>query len=119
MAGSIKRVFLNVSMINRFDGLQRIAKQAGVKMKDMDEGSYLVFVNHDRDKIAMLVGPQVEGSSQIMAYTRLGRGRKVDLRIIAEIPKAFDGKSLNYNKALSLAVDEAFKRKKKVIEALQ
>lgn len=116
MSGTIKRVFLNVSMSNRFDGLQKIAKEAGIKVHDMDSDSYLVFVNIGRDKIAMLVGPQVEGSGQVMAYTRLGGGRKVDLRIIAEIPKAFDGRELNYNKALLLAVEKALLRKSKTIE---
>lgn len=118
MSSGIKKVFLNVSMINRFDGLQRIAREAGVKLSEMDEGSYLVFVNHDRNKIAMLVGPQAVGSGQVMAYTRLGQGRKVDLRLIAEIPKAFDGKELNYNKALTLAIDKAFARKSKTIEVV-
>lgn len=113
----IKQAFLNVSMGNRFDGLCNIAKKAGIKLSELTPDSYLVFINAGRDKIAMLVGPQISGRKQTMAYVKLEKGRKIDLRVIQEIPKAFDGNSLNYDKALGLAIDKALaKSSSRVIE---
>jgi hypothetical protein len=118
--GEIRRCFLNVNMGNRHDGLHAIAVKAGVKPAEMSEGSYLVFVNRARDKIAMLVGPQdVQKSAQTMAYVRLEPGRKVDMRVIREIPRVFDGKAINYDQALKIAVDTALAKKgSEIIEAI-
>lgn len=111
--GQIRRVFLNVSMTNRIDGLQRIAEGSGIKLNDLEPGSYLVFVNAAKDKLAMLVGVHNEESRQIMAYKKLEGDRKLDLRVIAEIPRYFDGKRLNYDDALKSAVEAAMARKDK------
>lgn len=116
MPGKIKRVFLNVSMANRFDGLQKIAQDAGVKVKTMTGEDYVIFVNRDRDRVAMLVGAQAPGLMQTMAYVKLEKGRKVEMRVISEIPRAFDGKTLNYDQALSLALTKAMKKDHKFIE---
>lgn len=120
MRGEIKQAFLNVPMGNRFEGLCKIAEDAGIKLKDLTTWSYLVFVNAPRDKVAMLVGPQIPGQKQTMAYVNLEKGQKLDLRVIAEIPRAFDGKSLNLDAALSLAIDKAMAKKAgRVIEAVK
>ena len=111
MSGQIKRVFLNVSMINRFDGLCKIAKDSGVSVATMGPKDYLIFVNSEKDKVAMLVGAQTPGQRQTMAYTRLEKGRKIDLNTIRVLPRTFDGKSLNYEKALEIAVSDALKQK--------
>lgn len=107
----IKQAFLNVPMGNRFDGLCEIAKKAGIKLSELSPDSYLIFVNASRDKIAMLVGPQIPGQKQTMAYVRLAGGRKVDLRAIKEIPRAFNGKSINYDAALGVAIEKALAKK--------
>lgn len=57
---------------------------------------------------AMLVGSQ---NQQIMAYKKLESSQKLDLRVIAEIPRYFDGKKLNYDAALKSAVESALARK--------
>lgn len=102
---------MNVSMANRFDGLQEVAKKAGINLATLSPDSYLVFVNCNRDKVAMLVGPQLPGKKQTMAYVKLDKGRKMDLRVIREIPLVFDGKSMNYDRALELAVTRALSKK--------
>lgn len=118
MSGSIRQCFLNVSMGNRHHGLQEIARRSGINLSSLTPDSYLVFVNSARDKIAMLVGPQTQKTLQTMAYVRLERGRKVDLRIIKEIPRCFQGRSLNYDEALKLAIDKALAKKSESIEAV-
>lgn len=111
MSAQIKQAFINVSMGNRFDGLCEVARKAGIKLTTLTDESYLVFVNASRDKIALLVGPQVPGGKQVMAYVKLEKGRRVDLRAIAEIPKSFDGNKINYDQALSLAIEKSLARK--------
>lgn len=107
----IKRVFLNVSMVNRTDGLREIAKRGGVTLAEMEPGDYIFFVNSNRDKIAALVGPQRQDQSDVIAYTRLGRGQNLDMRAITNIPRYFDGRSLNYDKALSSAIEKSLVQK--------
>ena len=109
----IKRIFLNVSMVNRIDGLRVIAKKHGIDLKEMEAGDYLFFVNSGRDKIAALVGPQgADGKDGLMAYSRLD-GRRVDMRAIKYLPKCFNGKSINYDLALEAVIDNELKQKKK------
>jgi len=110
MSQRIRRVFLNVSMGNRHDGLARVATAAGVKLAEMKHDDYLVFINTGRDKIAMLVGPQALDNPQPMAYVRLGKGRTVDFNAIRYLPKFFNGTSLSYDGALKEALEEHFKK---------
>lgn len=107
----IKQAFLNVNMANRFDGLVEITKKSGIKLTELTPESYLIFVNTSRDKIAMLVGPQLPGQRQVMAYVKLEKGRKIDLTAIREIPRAFDGKAINYDQALAVALEKALAKK--------
>lgn len=107
----IKRVFLNVNMVNRIDGLQKVAKDAGINLSKMVPGDYLFFVNSKRDKIAALVGEQKNTAQDMMAYTRLKKGQTLDLRAITNIPRFFNGKSLNYDKALEAAITKSLAKK--------
>lgn len=117
---NIRRIFLNVSMTNRINGLQSVATQAGIKISDMKDGDYLIFVNAEKNKIAALVGDQNTDHQHVMAYTKLGRGQVVDLRTLIELPRHFDGKKLNYNASLKDAINKAMNRKLRtgVIESI-
>jgi hypothetical protein len=107
----IKRVFFNVSMGKRHDGLAQVAEDAGVKLKDMEPGDYLIFVNAARDKVALLVGKQDKSVIQPMAYYRLGKGQTIDLNVIKYLPRHFNGRTLNYDAAMREALDDVLKRK--------
>lgn len=113
MKPRIQRVFLNVSMSNRIEGLQKIAIGSGIKLHELDPQSYLIFVNAAKDKVAMLVGSATKNKehTQIMAYKKMGAGQAIDLRVLAEMPRYFDGKRLDYDQALNAALDAALKRK--------
>jgi hypothetical protein len=100
MRGSIVRCFLEVSMINGHDGLSEIAAKEKIKVAELETGQYVVFVNKARDRI------KVFAAEQIVAYVRLTQGRKVDLRVIREIPRVFTGAQMNYDKALDLMLSK-------------
>lgn len=104
MSDGIIQCFLNTSMINGHDGLTAIAKKAGIKVSSITPGSYVVFVNAAQDRI------KVFAANNVVAYVRLGRGRKVDLRVIREIPQVFSGASINYDEALEKVVTKALNR---------
>ena len=112
MAGRIIQVFMNVSMINGHDGLAEIAKAQGIKTNEIDPGSYVVFVNSAKDRI------KVYAAGQTVAYVRLEKGRKVDLRVIREIPNVFRGGKIEYDKALEVAIDKVRAREGKEVLAL-
>lgn len=86
-------------MANGHDGLSAIAKKSRINVADLETGSYVVFVNVARDRI------KVYAAQNVVAYVRLSQGRKVDLRVIKEIPRVFNGTSINYDKALELVVN--------------
>lgn len=102
-------------MVNRIDGLRKIATEAGFNPKKMKNGDYMFFINGKKDKIAALVGsPQgTDSEGGVMCYYRLGAGRTVDMTTIRYIPQFFDGKNLNYDKALNKAVEDALQAKQR------
>lgn len=105
----IRRVFLNVSMGKRHDGLMSVAKAAGIKVQELAPTDYLVFVNTSRDKVALLVGPQDPKTIQPMAYFRVGH--TIDLNVIKHLPRHFNGRSLDFKAAMKDALEEQLKRR--------
>lgn len=100
MAGKIIQVFQNTSMSNSHDGLAQIARSNGVDVRTLENGRYVVFINGRQDKL------KVYAASNVVAYVRLEQGRKVDLRVIREIPRVFNGTSINYDKALEAVLNK-------------
>lgn len=91
----IVRCFLSASMSMGFDGLTLIAKKEGIDLRALDETEHVVFVNRNKDKF------KIASANDCVTYVRLGKGRVVDLRIIAEIPKVFGAaKKFDYEAAL-------------------
>lgn len=109
----LKRLFLNVSMVNRIDGLRVIAEKEGLEIKEMQDGDFVFFVNAARTKLAALIGaPQgkfMDGG--IMCYYKAPRGTHITVDAIRYIPKFFDGRAMNYEKALEAAITTALAKK--------
>lgn len=105
MNNGILRVFLNVDMRNGHDGLSEIAAENDIKVSEIELGNYIVFVNNQRNKMKLYA------SNDVIAYTRLPAGRKIEMRVIKELPRVFNGRQINYDAALKLAVDKALSDK--------
>lgn len=103
----ILRVFLNVDMRNGHDGLSKTAKENGIKTSDIEAGSYVIFINASSNKLKMYA------AGEVIAYLRLPAGRKINMDVIRELPRVFDGRRINYQEALKTAVEAALVRKGK------
>jgi hypothetical protein len=68
-----------------------------------NQEGYLIATCVYKDQVILLVGANNEpmGVKPTMAYKKLEPGRRVDLRVLRELPRVFDGKSLNYDRALA------------------
>lgn len=109
MKQGIVQCFLNVDMRNGHDGLAAIAKDNGIKVNEIDSGSYLVFVNSQKTKLKLYA------AGQVIAYLRMPSGNKINMNVIREIPTVFNGKSINYDQALKTAVEQAMEKKRKAV----
>lgn len=77
------------------DGLSEIAKRAGIKITELDSGEYIVFVNRAKDRF------KIYAAQNVIAYWRARKGDRLDLRVIREIPRVFNGSAIGeYDKAL-------------------
>lgn len=103
--GRILQIISDVSMANSHDGLTAIAKKHGLDTKNIEVGTYLVFINSKKDKM------KIYAASETIAYVRLARGRHIDLRVIAEIPRVFTGRRVNYDQALELMINKRLSEK--------
>jgi hypothetical protein len=108
----ILRCFLNVDLRNGHDGLAEIAKQNDIKATEIESGSYIVFINTQRTKLKMFA------AGNVIAYLKMPQGDKINMNVIRELPTVFNGKSINYDKALKSAVEKAMNRKTKDIHSI-
>lgn len=104
--GRILQVFMNANLRSGHDGLEKLAKDNGIKVRSLEPGQFVVFINTHKDKV------KVFAASQVIAYCRLEKGRKIDMNVIREIPRVFlSNGRLDYEAALKEAVEQALARK--------
>lgn len=107
--GKILQIFLNADMRNGHDGLEKLAKDNGINVKELQPGQYVIFVNAHRDRIKLFA------AHNVIAYHKLETGRIYDPRVFALIPRAFNGTGrLDMDSALKSVIEEALKKKVKV-----
>lgn len=97
--------FLNANLRAGHDGLSELAARRDVSTATLSPGEYVIFVNRARDKLKMYA------AHGVLAYLRMERGQRIDLRTLSLIPAAFLASGrINYNEALRNAVTQALSR---------
>lgn len=113
-AGRVIQYYSNVSMSNGHDGLTQLVMDSQKNVRadnrlypsQLEPGQYLVFTNKARDKMKVLA------ANNVLAYVRLPKGERIDLRTIQYIPHAFTARgSVNYDEALKRVVEQAMAQK--------
>lgn len=99
------RMFFNLNMRNSHDGLIAIAAKENVKTDELDRGEYIVFINRKQDKLKLYA------TADVIAYLRMKPGNKINMGIIKYLPTVFNGRKIDYDKALELAVNESLNKK--------
>lgn len=107
MKNNIMRVFLNADLRAGHDGLSKLAKDNGVRTDQLEPGNYVIFINSKRNKLKMYA------ANQVIAYLRLKDNRSLDLRTIKHLPRVFNGKTINYDLALSTVLEAEMAKKQK------
>lgn len=111
--GVVLQCFLNADLRSGHNGLGTLCRKNGISVNDLVPGQYVVFVNSAKDRI------KVYAANNIIAYMKLPRGDRVDLRVVQAIPRSFrGGGNINYDAALKESVTAALARKKRM-SALQ
>lgn len=96
----IARVYLDVSMINSFDGLRSIMRKSKVDPDTLPSGKFTIFINKKRTAFKLLVG------TRHMVYHNNG-GKAFPLEAIQNFPEFFDGRNVN----LAAAVEKTIRQK--------
>lgn len=98
----ILRVIFNTDLRNNHEGLAAIAKNLRINTATLQPGEYVVFVNSYRSALKFYV------AGQIVAHFRMPTHRRMDMRIIAMLPKFFNGRELRYDDALRELIRKEF-----------
>lgn len=108
----VLQVFLNADLRCSHDGLREIAKKGGLDVKDLQPGQYIVFLNAAKDRLKLYA------ANNVVAYMKQPDGGKIDPRMIAELPRAFNGTTINYETAIKEALMKIFARRGRKLEAV-
>jgi hypothetical protein len=92
-------IFWDVDFRNGHDGLNQIAKEKKIQIRNMPHGEMVLFVNSKRNMIKVLASTGEENSNGVVAFYKCPRGRinEYSLQFIAQ---AFRGGEIRYDEAL-------------------
>lgn len=89
----IARVFLDVSMTNSFRGLLKIMSDAKMRVNEIPDGKFTIFINKRRTAFKLIVG------KSYLVYCNNG-SRVIPLEAIQNFPEFFDGRRLDLKGAV-------------------
>lgn len=102
---TIVRLFKDADLRCQHEGLRQTAKDADIDLDKLKQGEHVVFLN------AKLTKVKIYSLGGILTYYRAPSGR-LNLHMIAEIPKCFGSKGeLDWKKAEKIALDKMLARK--------
>lgn len=93
----IVRYFSHVFMGNGHNGLRKLALKHGIKISDLEPGEYVLFMNSRFTALKMFA------PGNIVAHYKSPHGR-IDPRVIALIPRYFNGSKIDIDGALREAL---------------
>jgi hypothetical protein len=100
-------------MRNGHDGLAELAKKENIDVKKLERGQFVVFINSSKDRV------KVYAASNVIAYMKSSKGQKIDLRVIREIPRAFNGAGISYDEAVEKMLSVKMAQKSRAVSPLQ
>jgi hypothetical protein len=73
-----------------------------VPLLNLGAGEFVAFVNRKQDKIKLATG------NDVLLYHRMPQGKRLDPRVIQNLPRYLSGGKINYDAALRDALQKAF-----------
>jgi hypothetical protein len=111
--GAIIQCFLDADMRNGHEGLAELAKKENINVQTLQRGQFVVFINSAKDRV------KIYAASNVIAYMRSVRGQKIDLRVIREIPRAFNGGGISYDETIEKMLSLKMAQRPKAVSPLQ
>ena len=102
------RIVFNADLRNSHDGLAAVAKKLRVNVSELEVGEFVVFVNSKQSALKLYA------AGNTLAHFKMPKNRRMDMRVIAMIPRFFNGKELRYDDAISEMIRKKFLPKSKV-----
>jgi len=106
-SGKIIRYFPGADLRCQHNGLAKMAKTRGINVHKLRPGEYVIFTNNAKDKLKMFT------TGNTVAYLKMPDGQRLNLNVIAKIPKFFTGGTINYTGALKSQIQTELDRVRK------
>jgi hypothetical protein len=102
----ILQCFLSADMRCGHDGLKDIAKKSKIDCDKLDDGTYVVFVNSEKNRMKLFA------PNHVVAYYKCRPGERLALETIPLILKSFNASGrIDYDKALRETIEKALTRR--------
>jgi hypothetical protein len=98
----IIRYFPDTNLRAGHKGLAEIAKKHKINVKELAAGEYCIFTNKARNAIKMYA------SGNTIAHHKDPNNRRINPLVIKYLPLFFNGKKIDYDKALDFAIRKEF-----------
>ncbi len=106
-SGKIIRYFPGADLRCQHAGLAKMAKARGINVHKLKPGEYVIFTNNAKDKLKMFT------TGNTVAYLKMPDGQRLNLNVIAKIPKFFTGGVINYTGANKEQIQKELDRVRK------
>lgn len=105
MARAIQ-IFLNCDLRCCHEGLAEVAKKNKIDVKKLNPGEFVIFINASKNRLKLYT------ANNVIAYLKLQENQKIDLRVIALIPQAFEATGkINYDENLKKVIEKELSKK--------
>lgn len=101
-AQRVVRYFPDTHLGNSHHGLREIAAKVGIRVEKLQLGEYAIFVNK-RQTALKLFAP-----GNVVAYLKMPGDCRLDPRVIAMVPKFFNGTEIKYDAAIRELIQKQF-----------
>jgi hypothetical protein len=102
----VLQVFLNADLRCAHAGLSKLAQRSNLDVRKLENGQYILFLNAAKDRLKMFA------ANNVVAYFKAPQGTRIDLRVLSELPRVFNGTSIDYDAALRKTLTQALERKR-------
>lgn len=98
----VLRIVFNADLRSSHDGLTKVAKTFKLNPAELEVGEFLVFVNRKKSAV------KIFAANYTVAHFRMPDGRMMNPKVLALIPKFFNGRELKYDEALKEVINKEF-----------
>lgn len=103
-ANTLLRVVFNADLRCSHDGLALQAKALRLDVAKLEVGEFVVFINAKKTMLKMFA------AGNTVAHFKTPGNRQLNLKVLAIIPRFFNGQTLKYDEALSEVIRKEIKR---------